>query len=65
MLVAKILFNNVISTKGEGFMTIDIFNFYLMTPLHRSKFIRKKLSNIPDEGIKQYKLKEKATVESA
>ena len=33
MLDAKILFNSVISTKGARFMTIDISNFYLMTPL--------------------------------
>jgi hypothetical protein len=33
MLVAKILFNSVISTPGARFMTMDISNFYLMTPL--------------------------------
>ena len=33
MLVAKLLFNSVISTKGARFMTIDISDFYLMTPL--------------------------------
>jgi hypothetical protein len=36
MLVAKMLFNTVISTKGMRFMTMDISNFYLMTPLHRA-----------------------------
>jgi hypothetical protein len=61
MLVAKMLFNSVISTKGTHFMTMDISNFYLMTPLHRPKFIQMKLSNIPDEVIKEYKLREKAT----
>ena len=41
MLVAKMLFNSVISTKkGVRFMTIDISNFYLMTPLHHAEFIR-------------------------
>ncbi len=39
MLVAKMLFNSVISTKDTRFMTMDISNFYLMTPLHRAKFI--------------------------
>jgi hypothetical protein len=34
MLVAKMLFNSVISTGGARFMTMDISNFYLMTPLH-------------------------------
>ena len=33
MLVAKLQFNSVISTKGARFMTMDISNFYLMTPL--------------------------------
>ena len=33
IIVVKILFNSVISTKGARFMTIDISNFYLMTPL--------------------------------
>ncbi len=32
MLVAKMLFNSVISMKGAPFMTMDISNFYLMTP---------------------------------
>ncbi len=42
-------------------MTMDISNFYLMTPLLRPKFIRLKLTNIPNEVIKKYNLKEKAT----
>ncbi len=42
-------------------MTTDIFNFYLMTPLHCAKFIQIKLSDIPDEVINEYKLREKAT----
>jgi hypothetical protein len=61
MLVAKMLFNSIISTKGAHFMTMDISNFYLMTPLHRPEFIQMKLSDIPDEVIKEYKLREKAT----
>ncbi len=39
MLVAKMLFNSVISTNNARFMTINISNFYLMTPLLRPKFI--------------------------
>jgi hypothetical protein len=61
MLVAKMLFNSVISMKGARFMTMDISNFYLMTPLHRAKFIQIKLSDIPNEVINEYKLREKAT----
>ncbi len=59
MLVAKMLFNSVISTKGAWFMTMGISNFYLMTPLHCAKIIQIKLSNIPNEVINKYKLREK------
>ncbi len=55
------LFNSIISTKGARFMTMDISNFYFMTPLHQPEFIQMKLSNIPDKVIKEYKLREKAT----
>jgi hypothetical protein len=65
MLVAKMLFNSVISTKGACFMTMDTSNFYVMTPLHHPEFIRVKLSNIPDEVIEEYKLREKATKNSS
>jgi hypothetical protein len=61
MLVAKMIFNSVISTKGAGFMTMDISNFYLMTPLHCAEFIQLKLNDIPDEVIREYKLREKAS----
>ena len=61
MLVATMLFNSVISTKDARFMTMDISNFYLMTPLHRPEFIQMKLSDMPDEVIEEYKLQEKAT----
>jgi hypothetical protein len=61
MLVAKMLFNSVISTRGARFMTMDISNFYLMTPLHQPKFICMKLSNILDKIIDEYKLQDKTT----
>jgi hypothetical protein len=61
MLVAKMLFNSVISMKGAQFMIMDISNFYLMTPLHRPEFIRIKSTDIPDKVIKEYKLREIAT----
>jgi hypothetical protein len=59
MLVAKILFNSVISTPGARFMTMDISNFYLMTPLKRPEFIRIKLSEVPEEIIQEYQLRKK------
>ena len=48
MLVAKNLFNSVISTKNARFMTMDIANFYLMTPLSRPEYIRVSIKDIPD-----------------
>jgi hypothetical protein len=58
MSVAKMLFNSVISTKGARFMTMDISNFFLMSPSHCPEFIQVKLSNIPDEVFEEYKLQE-------
>ena len=58
MLVTKLLFNSVISTKGAQFMTINIFDFYLMTLLKRPEFIRISINDIPEEIIIEYKLRE-------
>ncbi|KAL7482725.1 hypothetical protein ACHAW6_008384 [Cyclotella cf. meneghiniana] len=41
-------------------MMMDISNFYLMTPLLQTEYIRIKLSNLPQEIIHQYKLNNKA-----
>jgi hypothetical protein len=65
MLVAKMLFNSVISMKGAGFTTMDISNFYLLTPLHPVEFIQIKLSDIPKEVMREYKLRKKATKNSS
>jgi hypothetical protein len=42
-------------------MTMDISIFYLNSPLPRPEFIKIKLSNIPEEIINEYNLREKAT----
>ena len=57
MLVTKILFNIVISTKGARLMTIYISNFYLMKPLKLPEYIHIHVKDIPDDTIKEYKLK--------
>ena len=61
MLVAKLLFNSTISTNGAQFMTIDISNFYLNSPLPCLEFIKIKLRDIPEEIINKYNLREKPT----
>jgi hypothetical protein len=56
ILVVTILFNSVISTKNARFMTMDVANFYLMTPLSRPEYIRVSIRNIPEEIIQEYNL---------
>ena len=47
------------STPGVRFVTIDIKDFYLNTPLYRPEYLRMKLSYFPEDVIEHYKLKEK------
>ena len=61
MLVAKILFNSVISTKNAKFMTINISNFYINSPIPRTEYVKIKISDIPEEIINEYKLPDKVT----
>ena len=51
LLTVKILLNSVISTPGAKFMTIDISNFYLNTPLDRYEYMKMKLSNFPEDIV--------------
>jgi hypothetical protein len=51
----------VISTPGAKFATADISNFYLMTPLKQPEYAKIRLSDIPEEIIDKYNLREKAT----
>ena len=61
MLTVKLLLNSVISTKNARFMTIDIKDFYLNTPMTRYEYMRLKLSKLPPDFIEEYKLNNKAT----
>ena len=36
----KLLINSVLSRKGAKFVTFDIKNFYLQTPLDRPEYVR-------------------------
>ena len=40
-------------------MTMDISNFYLLTPLKQSEYIRISIKDIPDDIINEYKLRDK------
>ena len=61
MLTVKLLLNSVISTKGSKFMSIDIKNFYLNTPMARYEYMRLKISELPQDFIDEYRLHEKTT----
>ena len=61
LLVAKILFNSTISTPRAKFMTMDISNFYLNSPLPRPEYVWIKISNITEEIIEEYCLRKKIT----
>ena len=65
MMLDKIFFNSVVSTRGARFITIDISNFYLMTPLKRPEYVRLKLTDIPKDIIDEYGLNKKATADSS
>ena len=63
LLTVKLMINSVISTPHARWMTVDIKNFYLNTPLKRYEYLKLRLNKLPEDVIKQYKLKDKATPE--
>ena len=42
-------------------MKIDIKDFYLNTPMERYEYMRIKITNIPDDIIRQYNIQTKVT----
>ena len=52
----KLLLNSVVSTPGAKYMTADIGNFYLGTPMDRPEYMFLPLSYIPDEIVQEYEL---------
>ena len=63
MQTVKLLLNSVISTKDARFMTIDIKDFYLNTPMKRYEYMRLKMSEIPQDFIEEYNLHDKVTTD--
>ena len=61
LLTVKLLINSIISTPGAKFMTMDIKDFYLNTPMTRYEYMRLKISDMPDDVIEHYNLREIAT----
>jgi hypothetical protein len=59
LLTVKLMFNSVISMPNAKFMTIDIKDFNLMTPMDRYKYFRMKLELFPPDIIDKYGLRDK------
>jgi len=59
LLTIKLMFNIIISTPNAKFMTIDIKDFYLMTPMDRFEYFRMKLELFPQDIIEEYGLCDK------
>ena len=60
LLTVKLLLKSVISTPGAQFITMNIKNFYVNTPLKCYKYLWLKLDDIPADVQTQYNIQEKA-----
>jgi hypothetical protein len=56
LTVVKLLLNSVISTPEARFMTGDIKNFYLGTPMMEYEYMRVPVSAVPDDIMEEYNL---------
>jgi hypothetical protein len=56
LITSKLLFNSVISTEGSRFLTADIKNFYLNTPMERFEYMRLRYDILPKEIIEKYEI---------
>jgi hypothetical protein len=59
LLTVKLLLNSVISTPNVKFMTLDLKDFYLMTPMKRYEHLQMKLELFPQDIIYLYNLSSK------
>ncbi len=55
----KLMFNSIISTLNAKFMTIDIKDYYLVTPMDHCEYFRMKLELFPQDIINEYGLRDK------
>jgi hypothetical protein len=59
LLTVKLMLNSIVSTPNAKFMTIDLKDFYLLTPMSRYKFFRLKFELFPQDVINEYSLQNK------
>jgi len=58
LLTVKLLLDSVISTAHAKFMTIDIKDFYLMTPMDCYEYFKMKLDLFPEDIVEEYDKKQ-------
>ncbi len=56
LLTVKLLLNSIISTPNAKFMTLNLKDFYLMTPMKRYEYFHMKLELFPQDIIDKYDL---------
>jgi hypothetical protein len=61
MVTVKLHLNSVIMIKGARYCTIDLKDFYLMTPMTRPEYMRMKIKDLPEEFINLYNITDKAS----
>ena len=61
MLTVKLLLNSIFSTPNAKCMSINIKDFYLNTQMPRYEYMGLKLSDLPEDVISHYNLREKLT----
>jgi hypothetical protein len=61
LLTIKLLLNIIISTPNATFMTMDIKDFYLNTPMARYEYMQLRIADMPEDVIAHYKLTDIAT----
>jgi hypothetical protein len=59
LLTVKLMLNSIISSLNAKFMTIDLKDFYLNTPMSRYEYFRMKLELVPQDVINEYGLQNK------
>ena len=54
--LVKLIINSVLLCRNVRFVSFDLKNFYLQTPMERSEYLRIKFSDIPQKFIEEYDL---------
>ena len=57
LIISKLIFKSVLSTKNGKFMCADMASFYLKNTMNRYEYMKLSLENIPEEIIQQYNLR--------